>query len=698
MRSTAVGRRVAALRAELLEARDVPAVVPANVVAVGAAAGGPPVVTLIDPATLLDRRPNPGLRGRLHRRRAHRDRRRDRRRRRRPRHRPGRRRRAAGAGHRRRIGRAGAFLLRVRAVVHRRDHGRRRRRDRGRPAGHRDGDRQRRRAAGPHVRDHAGVDRPGRADDFFAYEDTFRGGVLVATADVDGDGIDEIVSGTGVGGGPRVRVVNRAGERSAELLRLRAVVPRPAFGSPAATWMATAGTTSSAARARAAGRGSGPSPAPPGRTSPTSSRSTWRSAAASRSGRSTRTRTAGPRWLRRRAAGRPASGGSTADGTLLGETALPDDTPEPPTDPTQLTAAEVDDPVAAGRGRVGQSRRDHRRRGPQRPHPRRARRERRRPPRSPATPTKLVFAIDGAVAKARTGAFFGNNQAPLTSRTVQFISQSHDHRARGEVEPEHHRPELDRRAGRGSSRRSASRGTSRRTWRTRRRWTCSGSSTPTATARSTPAPTASRARPTTCGCTSGSTSTRRSSRPGRRCSRPDSYGFDSGLLAGRRRAAASPRCRAASRSSRTGRWSAASASSSPGRPASPPRRTRRSATTFDPTRPDRSLEAEWIAFAAVGGHAGRRPGRRARRRAAAGRRRRAAVRPHRPGRHHARHLRPAAGPEGGLEIVQAVGRAVGRGDPNDGANRAGDGRRGCDCEHGRRRVLRTGCRCPRAGW
>ncbi|MBY0459456.1 MAG: heme-binding protein [Gemmataceae bacterium] len=36
----------------------------------------------------------------------------------------------------------------------------------------------------------------------------------------------------------------------------------------------------------------------------------------------------------------------------------------------------------------------------------------------------LVFAIDGAVSKARTGAFFGNNQAPLTSRTVQFISQS----------------------------------------------------------------------------------------------------------------------------------------------------------------------------------------------------------------------------------------------------------------------------------
>lgn len=36
----------------------------------------------------------------------------------------------------------------------------------------------------------------------------------------------------------------------------------------------------------------------------------------------------------------------------------------------------------------------------------------------------LVFAIDGAVAKARTAAFFSNNEAALTSRTVRFISQS----------------------------------------------------------------------------------------------------------------------------------------------------------------------------------------------------------------------------------------------------------------------------------
>jgi uncharacterized protein GlcG (DUF336 family) len=39
-------------------------------------------------------------------------------------------------------------------------------------------------------------------------------------------------------------------------------------------------------------------------------------------------------------------------------------------------------------------------------------------------PATLVFAIDGAVAKARTAAFFSNDQAALTSRTVRFISQS----------------------------------------------------------------------------------------------------------------------------------------------------------------------------------------------------------------------------------------------------------------------------------
>ena len=38
--------------------------------------------------------------------------------------------------------------------------------------------------------------------------------------------------------------------------------------------------------------------------------------------------------------------------------------------------------------------------------------------------TNKVFAIDGAVSLARTGAYFGNDQAPITSRTVQDISQT----------------------------------------------------------------------------------------------------------------------------------------------------------------------------------------------------------------------------------------------------------------------------------
>lgn len=42
--------------------------------------------------------------------------------------------------------------------------------------------------------------------DFFAYEDTFRGGVRVATGDFNGDGQDDIVTAPGNGGGPLIRV------------------------------------------------------------------------------------------------------------------------------------------------------------------------------------------------------------------------------------------------------------------------------------------------------------------------------------------------------------------------------------------------------------------------------------------------------------------------------------------------------------
>ena len=42
--------------------------------------------------------------------------------------------------------------------------------------------------------------------EFLAYADSFKGGVRVASADLNGDGKDEIITGTGVGGGPHVRV------------------------------------------------------------------------------------------------------------------------------------------------------------------------------------------------------------------------------------------------------------------------------------------------------------------------------------------------------------------------------------------------------------------------------------------------------------------------------------------------------------
>src|SRR5205814_6137072 len=57
---------------------------------------------------------------------------------------------------------------------------------------------------GPFVRAFSGATGAALAS-FFAYDSSFRGGATVAAADLDGDGRAEIVTGAGPGGGPHVR-------------------------------------------------------------------------------------------------------------------------------------------------------------------------------------------------------------------------------------------------------------------------------------------------------------------------------------------------------------------------------------------------------------------------------------------------------------------------------------------------------------
>ncbi len=61
---------------------------------------------------------------------------------------------------------------------------------------------------GPHVKVFDGVDlkTPTELHSFFAYDAAFTGGVFVASGDIDGDGRADIITGAGPGGGPNVKV------------------------------------------------------------------------------------------------------------------------------------------------------------------------------------------------------------------------------------------------------------------------------------------------------------------------------------------------------------------------------------------------------------------------------------------------------------------------------------------------------------
>lgn len=65
---------------------------------------------------------------------------------------------------------------------------------------------------GPHVRAfNARGDVEASPANLFAYAETYRGGVRVATGDIDADGKDEIITGTGENGGPHLRVFEKDG-------------------------------------------------------------------------------------------------------------------------------------------------------------------------------------------------------------------------------------------------------------------------------------------------------------------------------------------------------------------------------------------------------------------------------------------------------------------------------------------------------
>lgn len=62
---------------------------------------------------------------------------------------------------------------------------------------------------GPHIK--VADEKNKTIASFFAYDKNFRGGAEVDTGDIDGDGIDEIITGAGKGGGPHVRIFNHKG-------------------------------------------------------------------------------------------------------------------------------------------------------------------------------------------------------------------------------------------------------------------------------------------------------------------------------------------------------------------------------------------------------------------------------------------------------------------------------------------------------
>ncbi|QDU19419.1 heme-binding protein [Urbifossiella limnaea] len=259
-------------------------------------------------------------------------------------------------------------------------------------------------------------------DAFFAYEEAFRGGVFVAAGDLDGDGRAEMVLGTGVGGGPRVRAV-RGTPDHAEVLNIFAYEDTSRHGVRVA-----AGDLDGDGRTEVVtgtGSGSGPRVRLLSGLDGSELASFFAFDPATRTGVTVGV-TAGQVVAWPTVATDTPVRRFDLGGARLGEAVVPFDPIRTPlVDAAQQTLAgnEVDALLARAAAASASSDaiiavvdRNGRILG--------VRVEGRVAAEVTTTPEGLVFAVDGAVSKARTGAFFGNNQAPLTSRTVQFISQS----------------------------------------------------------------------------------------------------------------------------------------------------------------------------------------------------------------------------------------------------------------------------------
>jgi uncharacterized protein GlcG (DUF336 family) len=311
----------------------------------------------------------------------------------------------------------------------------------------------------------------------------------------------------------------------------------------------------------------------------------------------------------------------------------------------------------------------------------------------------LVFAIDGAVAKARTGAFFGNNAAPLTSRTIQNISESTMTQREVDSNPNITDPNsTDRGPGFVAN-------------------VTAGGHFPHNTA-FTPQVDLFQIEHTNRdgtfhvgpdgikGTIDDIRLTQRFDLPaafvpaGQSLFPPDSFGFESGMLPGAqgRGIATLP---GGIPILKNGQVVGGIGVFFPGKTGYATEENSSLSNTFDPTKPDRTLEAEWIAFAALGGEPGPIGG--------------VAL----PG-----SITPLTAiadilaslnlnsiylvginleifgpgiPEEGVKVLRQIGGVVGRGDPNGGVNMAVDADANNDGNANDPVIFRDGLRVPE-GW